>query len=84
MSDTGIILSELRELRTAVSALTAGLVIQQEAIFAMDEKMTQLLEAATQEGGNELAEALQAMAAKLDTLAAGQQTILARLPPPKQ
>jgi hypothetical protein len=64
-------------LLTAVQALTRGLLIQQETLRTMDEKLTELLRAATNDDeGNELQELLARIVKGIESLADGQSEIV--------
>jgi hypothetical protein len=64
-------------LLTAVQALTRGLLIQQETLRTMDEKLTELLRAATNDDeGNELQQLLARIVKGIESLADGQSEIV--------
>ena len=76
------IAGEVARLRTEIELLTQGLVLQQQSLVLMDEKLDQLLEAATMEPESDadpLADALRRIIGLLSDLSDGQREILDRL-----
>jgi hypothetical protein len=68
---------EILALRTEIQALTRGLLIQQEMLRTMDEKLNCLLRAATNDdGAHELQELLACIVKGIETLTDGQAQIL--------
>jgi hypothetical protein len=76
------IAGEVARLRTEIELLTQGLVLQQQSLMLMDEKLDRLLEAATMEPESDadpLADALRRIIGLLSDLSDGQREILDRL-----
>ena len=78
------IAGEVARLRTEIEMLTQGLVLQQQFLVTMDEKLDLLLEAASGElagddGHDPLAEALRLIIGLLEGLTDGQRDILKHL-----
>lgn len=68
---------EILALRTEIKALTRGLLVQQDMLRTMDEKLTELLRAATNDDdGNELQELLARIVKGMESLAEGQSEIV--------
>lgn len=70
---------EISALRTEIQALTRGLLMQQDMLRTMDEKLNSLLRAATNDDDNELEELLARVVKGIESLAEGQREIIARL-----
>ena len=70
---------ELRALRTEIQALTRGLLIQQQMLRTMDEKLNRLLRAATNNDDNDLDELLARIVKGVESLGEGQTEIIALL-----
>ena len=75
---------EIRALSTEIQALTRGLLMQQQMLRTMDEKLNYLLRAATNEDGNELEELLARIVKGIESLAEGQRETIALLRAPIQ
>jgi hypothetical protein len=73
---------EILALRTEIQALTRGLLMQQEMLRTMDEKLNCLLRAATGDDGNELQDLLARIVKGIESLAEGQAYIVDLLRPP--
>lgn len=70
---------EISALRTEIQALTRGLLMQQDMLRTMDEKLSSLLRAAANDDDNELEELLARVVKGIESLAEGQREIIARL-----
>ncbi len=70
---------EILALSTEIQALTRGLLIQQQMLRTMDEKLNCLLRAATNDDGGDLEELLAQMVKGIEGLAEGQTEIMALL-----
>ena len=68
---------EVRALRTEIQALTRGLLMQQDMLRTMDEKLNCLLRAATNDDdSNELQDLLARIVKGIESLAEGQTRIV--------
>jgi hypothetical protein len=70
---------EIRALSTEIQALTRGLLMQQQMLRTMDEKLNCLLRAATNDDGGDLEELLARIVKGVEGLAEGQTEIIALL-----
>jgi len=70
---------EISALRTELQALTRGLLMQQQMLRTMDEKLTLLLRAATNDDNNDLDELLARVVKGIEGLAEGQTEMIALL-----
>jgi hypothetical protein len=70
---------EIRALNREIQALTRGLLMQQQMLRTMDEKLNCLLRAATSDGGGDLEDLLARMVKGIEGLAEGQIEIIALL-----
>ena len=77
------LLGQISALRTEIQALIRGLLMQQTMLRTMDEKLTRLLIAATDDNGaNELEELLARVVKGMESLSEGQAQIIRLLTAP--